>query len=108
NLRTRVLRGVELKHHPLWIGNTRIRGRVELPDVIVRGPKGDGADVVLEWLGRRGSDDHAAHGGPTEYPRDRDTGRVGAMSYGHLLQRIHDAVTHLPVEGDQTDPLPRA
>src|SRR5881409_127285 len=51
NLRTRVLRGVELKHHPFWIGNTRIRRRVELTDVSVREPNVDRADVVLELLG---------------------------------------------------------
>src|SRR5258707_7947829 len=32
---TRILRGVELKNHPFWIGNSRIRRRIESPDVIV-------------------------------------------------------------------------
>ena len=32
---TRVLCGIELKNHPSWIWNTRIRRRVELPDIIV-------------------------------------------------------------------------
>ena len=32
---TRILRGVELKDHPFWIWNPRIRRRIELPDVIV-------------------------------------------------------------------------
>src|SRR5215210_7987989 len=98
NLRTRVLRGIELKDHPLWIRNSRIRGRIELPDVIAREREVDGADVVLELLEFPGSDDHAADSGPTEYPCDRDTRRAGAMPCGHFLQRIHDAVAHLSVE----------
>src|SRR5712691_6842042 len=57
NLRTRILRGVELKDHPPWIRNARIRGRVELPDIVVRQPKVHGADVVFELLGFAGGDD---------------------------------------------------
>ena len=65
--RTRILRGIELKDHPLWIGNAGIRRRVELPDVIVGQPKVDRTDVVGELLRFAGREDHAAHR-PAEQP----------------------------------------
>jgi hypothetical protein len=50
-----------LKDHPPWIRNTRIRRRVELPDIIVRQPEVNGRDVVFELLSFSGcDDDHAA------------------------------------------------
>ena len=57
---TRILRGVELKDHPLWIRNARIRGGVQLSDIVVRKPEVHGTDVVFELLCFPGSDDHAA------------------------------------------------
>src|ERR1700730_1857105 len=98
DLGTRILRGVELKNHPFWIWNPRIRRCVELPDVVVRQPKVYGADVVFELLGFPGGDDDAAHRWPTEHPCDRHLRRTGAMPCGHFLERIHDVVAHLSVE----------
>src|ERR1700680_2993925 len=70
DLGTRILRGVELKDHPLWIRNTRIRRRVQLPDIVVGQPKVYGTDVVFQLLCFPGSDDHAADGWPTQKPCD--------------------------------------
>src|SRR4029077_7610697 len=88
---TRILRGVELKDHPLWIW----------PDVIVQQPKSYGTDVVFELLGFPGSDNDAAHRWPTKHPCDRNLRRTGAMPCGHFLERIHDVVAHLSVEGHE-------
>src|ERR1700680_4442996 len=95
DLGTRILRGVELKNHPFWIRNPRVRRRVELPDVVVRQTKVCGADVVFELFGFPGSDNDAAHRWPTEHPCDRDLRRTGAMPCGHVLDRIHDVIAHL-------------
>jgi len=48
DLRARVFRGVELKHHPLRIGNTRIRRRVQELDFVIRELKVHGADVISQ------------------------------------------------------------
>jgi hypothetical protein len=37
DLRARILGGVELKNHPLWIRNPRIRRRVQQPGIGCRG-----------------------------------------------------------------------
>jgi len=68
DLGTRILRSIELKDHPLWIWNTRIRSRVEFPDIIVREPKVNRTDVVLELICFPGSDDYAANSRTTEHP----------------------------------------
>src|ERR1019366_1674014 len=94
-LRTRVFRGVELKDHPLWIRNARVRGSVQEPDVVVRKLKVHGTNVVFQLLDFAGSDDHAADRRPSEHPRERHTGRTCAMPTRHLLQCIDDAVAHL-------------
>src|SRR5207249_5844397 len=64
----RILRRVELKDHPLRIGNAGIRRRVELPNVLVRQSKVHGTDVVDELLRLPGRNDHAADRRPTEQP----------------------------------------
>src|SRR4029077_18114690 len=63
-LRPRIFRGVELQHHPLRIRNTRMRGRVQEPDVFIREPEVYGTDVIFQLLSLPGRDDPPDDGRP--------------------------------------------
>src|SRR5580704_4305927 len=67
-LRTRVLRGVELKNHPLRVRNARIGRRVQKPHIFVRKLKLNRADVIFQLLRLSRSDDHAADRRPLQHP----------------------------------------
>src|SRR5882757_118300 len=101
DLRTWVFRSVELKDHPFRIRNARIRRRVQELNFVVREPEVDSQYVILQLLDLPGSDDYTADGRTAQNPRERHAGGACVMPTSHLLQRFHDAVAHLSVEGHE-------
>src|SRR5207245_6861207 len=86
---------------PLRIRNAWIRRCVQELDFVVRESKVDSTNVILQLLDLPAGDDHTADGWPSQHPRKRHAGRACIMSARDFLQRFHDAVAHLLVEGHE-------
>ena len=91
----RILGLVELAHHPAGVGVARVRGRVQLGDVVGAEHDLGGADVLGQALVGARRDDHARHHRLQQQPRERDLRRRGAMALGDAAQDVDDRVAAL-------------
>jgi hypothetical protein len=82
---TRILRGVELKDHPLWIRNPRIRRIIELPNVIVGKLKVYGVRSV--------SSSGVLLSHPCTWYRSARV--LAKVAHVHLAAKLHAAERHL-------------